>query len=158
MRVRDLMKTDVRCCKPGDSLANAVEQMWSGDCGSLPVVDEHHNVIGMITDRDICIAAWSRNKTLESISVGEVMCSAVTTCEPEDGLQLAQEKMRSRQVRRMPVTEGRRLVGMLTLNDLVLEVIGARGPHAAKLSRDEVVVTLGRICEHGGSAGRTAAE
>lgn len=58
----------------------------------------------------------------------------------------------------MPVTEGRRLVGMLTLNDLVLEVIGARGPHAAKLSRDEVVVTLGRICEHRSGGERLAAE
>ena len=60
MKVRDLMTSDLRICRPETSLADAVRDMWEGDCRALPVVNDAGQVTGMITDRDICIALGTR--------------------------------------------------------------------------------------------------
>ena len=66
MKVRDLMTSRVRTCRPSTSLADVVSEMWEGDCGVLPVVNDEGRVIGMITDRDICIALATRDRFARS--------------------------------------------------------------------------------------------
>ena len=66
MRVRDLMTSDVKTCRPETNLAEAVKEMWEGDCGALPVVGDDGRVAGIITDRDICIAVATRGRSSQS--------------------------------------------------------------------------------------------
>src|SRR5262245_11710178 len=69
MKVKDLMTTDVKRCSPETNLAAAAKIMWEGDCGAVPVTDERDHVVGVITDRDICIAAATRPRTEGEIPV-----------------------------------------------------------------------------------------
>jgi CBS domain-containing protein len=64
MKIEDVMTRNVYFCSPSMNLAEAVAMMWTDDCGALPVVNESGNVVGMITDRDICIALAARGKNL----------------------------------------------------------------------------------------------
>ena len=73
MRVKDVMTDDVKCCSLETNLAAAAKIMWEADCGALPVIDGHNKVIGVITDRDICIAGATRSRTEGEIPVQEVL-------------------------------------------------------------------------------------
>jgi CBS domain-containing protein len=120
-RVRDVMSSEPRTCQPGNHLNFAAQQMWEGDCGVLPVVDEHGRPIGMLTDRDVCMAAYTRGQALSEISVESAMSTSVCTCRPADTLRSLMEQMAAHQVRRMPVVgDGGELVGIVSLADIAL--------------------------------------
>jgi CBS domain-containing protein len=87
MKVRDLMTTDVKSCSSDTNLAAAASRMWEGDCGALPVVDDDGKFIGMITDRDICMAVATRPRLASDILVGEVTSGAIYVCHPTDEVQ-----------------------------------------------------------------------
>lgn len=119
MKVKDLMTTDVKRCSPDTNLAAAARIMWEGDCGAVPVTDERGHVVGVITDRDICIAAATRPHTEGEIAVKDVISNAAYTCAPGDDLRAALETMKARKVRRLPVVEqGGRLVGIVSIHDI----------------------------------------
>lgn len=119
MKVKDLMTTDVKRCTPETNLAAAANIMWEGDCGAVPVTDERDHVVGVITDRDICIAAATRPRTEAEILVKDVISQAVYTCAPSDDVRAALETMKARKVRRLPVVEqGGRLVGIVSIHDI----------------------------------------
>ena len=69
MRIGDLMTREVQCCAVGDSLNEAARIMWESDCGVVPVVDSEHRVVGVVTDRDISMAAYTRGRTLQDVSI-----------------------------------------------------------------------------------------
>lgn len=122
MKVKDLMTTDVKRCSPETNLAEAAKIMWEGDCGAVPVTDERDHVVGVITDRDICIAAATRPRTEGEIPAKDVISKAVYTCAPGDDVRTALEKMKSHKVRRLPVVEqGGRLVGIVSIHDIALQ-------------------------------------
>ena len=119
MKVKDLMTTDVKRCSPETNLAAAAKIMWEGDCGAVPVTDEHDHVVGVITDRDICIAAATRPHTEGEIQVKDVVSKAAYTCTPGDDVRAALETMKARKVRRLPVVEqSGRLVGIVSIHDI----------------------------------------
>src|ERR1041385_5520229 len=103
MKVRELMTAEVKACSPDTSLAAAAGRMWEGDCGALPVVDDAGKFIGMITDRDICMAVATRHRLAGEILVSEVSSGAIYVCQPDDDVQFALKTMRQEQVRRLPV-------------------------------------------------------
>jgi CBS domain-containing protein len=122
MKVKDLMTTDVKRCSPDTNLAAAAKIMWEGDCGAVPVTDERDRVVGVITDRDICIAAATRPRTEGEIEVKDVISTAVYTCAPSDDVRAALETMKARKVRRLPVVEqGGRLVGIVSIHDIAVQ-------------------------------------
>ena len=122
MKVKDLMTTDVKRCSPQTNLAEAARIMWEGDCGAVPVTDERGYVVGVITDRDICIAAATRPRTEGEIPVNEVISKKLYTCTPGDDVRGALETMKVRKVRRLPVVEpGGRLVGIVSIHDIALQ-------------------------------------
>jgi len=84
MKVRDLMAYEVAACRPTDSLNIAAHLMWEYDCGCVPVVDRENVVVGIVTDRDICMGAYTQGRSLHVISVQEVMGRPVISCEPDD--------------------------------------------------------------------------
>jgi CBS-domain-containing membrane protein len=113
------MTRTVVTCDAEDTLAAAARRMWDGDCGCLPVVDAHCHVVGMVTDRDVCMAAYTTGKPLSELRVAAVMARSVASTRPDDSLQDAERTMRQHAVRRLPVLDERaRVIGILSCNDL----------------------------------------
>jgi CBS domain-containing protein len=122
MKVKELMTSDVKSCSPETNLAAAAKIMWEGDCGAVPVTDDRGKVIGIITDRDICIAAATRSRREGEIPVQEVSSKTVYTCTPGDDVRAALETMKNRKVRRLPVVgQDGRLAGILSIHDIALQ-------------------------------------
>lgn len=141
------MKTDVEACALDDNLAAAAIRMWDCDIGCLPVLDGGGQVVGMVTDRDICMAALTRGQRLQDIPVSVAMAKEVLSCSPDATLVEAEEVMRSGQVRRLPVIDSdRSLVGIVSLNDLALLAGHEIGRKNRDLSAQEVTATLAAIC------------
>lgn len=146
MQIRDIMSQSVITCSPSDSLNAAARLMWENDCGAIPVVDDGGSTVGMITDRDICMAGYIQHKLLPEISVTDVMSKDVATCTTSDTLEAAERLMGERQVRRLPVVDGNsKPVGIVSLNDIARYAASA---HAKKNGVDRrFTETLAAICE-----------
>src|SRR5215470_2569301 len=104
MEVEDLMTSPVYRCSPRDSLHAAAQIMWDADCGCVVVVDDER-LVGMITDRDICMAAHFTGAPLDSTTVDEVMSRTIYACKPNDTITTASQLMREAQLRRLPVAD-----------------------------------------------------
>ncbi len=114
------MTRDVRACTIHDSLNAAARIMWDHDCGCAPVVDGHGRLAGIVTDRDICMAAYTQGLPLEAIAVERVMSPRVISCARGDDLETAHRLMRTHEIHRLPVADSRgRLAGILSLSDVV---------------------------------------
>lgn len=119
MKIREVMNRAVCACQASDSLNHAAQLMWNGDLGCLPVVDETMNVVGMITDRDLAMAAHLRGAPLWAIEVGDAMAKLVFSAKETDSLRTASELMSRHQLRRLPVVDADgKLSGILTLGAL----------------------------------------
>lgn len=156
MKVKDVMTRDVQVCTPEMNLAAAAMIMWEHDCGCAPVMNpDDCRVIGMITDRDICIAVATKHRSASEITVGEVFSGNLYACNPCDEIREALKTMRAERVRRLPViSENGTLEGILSINDVVRHAEGDRGRKMPELSYEDVVNTLKEICGHrrGGTA------
>lgn len=146
MKVQDVMTDDVQSCRPETNLAEAAMLMWRGDFGVLPVVTSG-KVVGMITDRDICMAAATKHRDPANIRVKEVISGQVFGCSPDTDIREALKIMRRKQVRRLPIisAEDGSLNGILSLKDIALKAQDTRG---AELSAQDVENTLKAICAH----------
>jgi CBS domain-containing protein len=146
MNVSQLMNRSVETCGPDETLAAAAGRMWQCDIGCLAVLDGQGRVVGMVTDRDVCMAAMMEGKALHEIPVSRAMSKEVHCCAPSDSLIAAEEQMRSQQVRRLPVLDGdSRLVGMVSLNDLAREAERNVGRKGRAVSAEEITVTLAAV-------------
>ena len=139
MRVKELMTSDVKSCGLDTNLAAAAKIMWEEDCGAVPVTDAQGQVVGIITDRDICIAGATRFRGEGEIPVGDVISKALFTCAPSDDARAALETMRLRRIRRLPVVDqSGRLTGILSLHDIAAQ---ARSSKGADVPTDAVLDT-----------------
>lgn len=149
MKVRDVMSPNAKACTLTDNLSAAAGLMWENDCGILPVIAEGGNVVGLITDRDICMAANLKNQNLWNITVEDVISGDVYACEPEDNVRNALKTMQEHRVRRLPVIAGDgTLKGILSMNDVVLKAEELRDKKPSELSYSDVVKAYKSICEH----------
>jgi CBS domain-containing protein len=122
MQVQELMSQPVITCGPGDTLNRVAQLMWEHDCGAIPVTDEDGKVVGIITDRDVCMAAYTQGLPLQAIRVTTVIAREVFSCHPQDSVDDAERLMADKQIRRVPVLDGAdRPVGLLSLNDIARE-------------------------------------
>ncbi len=145
MNVEQLMTRNVKTCSANDTLEVAARIMWENNCGVVPIVDQDGRAIGMVTDRDICMAGYTQGLQFWQIPVSIASSKEIFAVHPNDSLQQAEEVMRARQVRRLAVTDDAgKLVGLISLNDLALHI----GPRAGDLGTDEVAMTLSAICRH----------
>jgi CBS domain-containing protein len=113
------MTEHVATCRAHDSLCKPAQIMWDSDCGAVPVVDDQGRVIGIITDRDIAMAAYLQGKTLAEARVFTVMARDVETISPDDSPAMAELVMQRREVRRLPVVDhAGKLIGIVSLGDL----------------------------------------
>ncbi len=137
--VEQLMNQPAVTCRPTDTLTVAAGLMWDNDCGAVPVVGDDGAVVGMITDRDICMAAYSSGQCLGDVPVSRAMARHVFSCRPDDSIDRAEQIMSDKQVRRLPVVdEAGRPVGVLSMNDLARHTASAR-------TRNGVLQTLAAI-------------
>lgn len=119
MRVEDIMTKQLETCRADDSLWHVARKMWDHDIGCLPVEGADGRVTSVVTDRDIAMAAYLRGKPLAEIKVSDAMSHRLVTVQPTDPLRVAEDRMRSEQVHRIPVVDALGfLKGMVTVNDL----------------------------------------
>jgi CBS domain-containing protein len=147
MRVGDLMTREVQTCSADDTLTQAAQIMWDTDCGCVPVVDAKGRIIGMLTDRDVCMAAYTQGRPLHEITVESVMSQDVQVCSPSDSPAMAQALMQQYKVRRLPVVDSeRRVIGLLSLSDMAYCMQSQQTMGADGMTWLSVAHTLGAIC------------
>lgn len=124
--VRDVMTADPVSLDADTPVSEAAKKMKEHDIGDVIVVDGGR-VCGIVTDRDIVVRAVGEDKDPTATPLGEICSRDVTTVSPDDDLTVAGDRMRERAVRRMPVVEDGRAVGIVSIGDLAVE----RDPHGA---------------------------
>jgi len=121
MQIKDIMTPKPECVSPEDSLQDAARRMRNLDVGPLPVCD-NDRLAGMITDRDIVVAAVAEGRNAQTTKVREAMSSGVFYCFEDEDIETAARTMQERQVRRLLVLDrDKRLVGIVSLGDLATE-------------------------------------
>jgi CBS domain-containing protein len=149
MRVDQLMTKQVKWCRPDDTLDRAAQLMWDNDCGCLPVcaVNAINRVVGVVTDRDICMSALFQGKALHALRVSSAMAQVLKACQPSDSLADAEKSMSEARIRRLPVVDDQgSLVGMITLADLAREAARERAEGKSDVTEEAVGDTLAAIC------------
>ena len=120
MWVRDVMSSPAHTCAANDSVAAAAAMMDSLGCGCLPVVDEFGRPVGVLTDRDVCVAVARKPRFPSSILVREAMTTDPFTCPLSAEIGQALQIMSSCRVRRLPVVDGKgKLAGIISLTDVL---------------------------------------
>lgn len=151
MNVRDVMTTNICCCDPHDDLESIALKMMDNDCGSIPITNERGQPVGMITDRDIAMAAAVRHKALWQLRAEDFITGQpVSLCNVDDDIHAALSLMQQARVHRLPVINGEgEILGMLSLDDVISYAErGVRGLGAPELSYDDTVITLKAVARH----------
>ncbi|NLZ47877.1 MAG: CBS domain-containing protein [Clostridiales bacterium] len=120
MKVRDVMTRDVACVDVNDNVERAAQLMNEYNVGSVPVC-ENGKVVGIITDRDITLRSVAKGAESCSQTVREIMSSNPVCGSPDQDVHDAARIMSERQIRRLPIVENGRLVGMISLGDIAVE-------------------------------------
>ena len=151
MKVLEVMTRDPETCRPETDLASCAHRMWDGDFGFLPVVEARGELVGVVTDRDICMALAMQDRRATAIPVREVMTRNVHRCTTEDGIDKVLELMKEHQLRRLPVTDAHGVLeGVVSLNDLALSA-GEMAPRTGEefpVPGHEVLATLKAVSRH----------
>ena len=146
MRIEELMTKSPTTCGPDDTLRQAAQKMAGSNCECLPVTaaDGSQRLVGIITDRDICVAAQLQRRSLGELRVRDAMTKEVFACNPGDHLVEAQAIIQEARVRRLPVVdESERLLGVISLADLACEAERERG----SISKTEISKILATLSE-----------
>lgn len=146
MKVRDIMTQTAVCCGPETNIGAAVEMLWVHNCGMLPVVGGNKELVGIVTDRDICVALGTRNKRAGDLKVGQVATTPVFTCKPEDEIHEALIVMSDHQVRRLPVINDEGVPqGVLSMDDILLHADQNKWEGCCELASEEIIRCLKKM-------------
>jgi CBS-domain-containing membrane protein len=144
--IAQLMTQAPEACRPTDSVERAAQIMWEHDCGCVPIVDDTRHAVGVLTDRDICMAAYSQGKALRDIDVGSCMTRDLATCRPEARIDEAERTMRDAQVRRLLVVDDAgSLCGLVAVADLARAV--GDSPREVVLTSEEVAQVIASVSQ-----------
>lgn len=120
MLVNEIMKKPPETCTANDTVVQAARIMHDHRCGFVPVVDDRGFVVGVVTDRDVCIAVGDQNRAMARIPVEDVMSRPVFSCFEDENLKVTLGTMARRHVRRLPVLDKHgRLQGILSIDDII---------------------------------------
>lgn len=117
-QLRDIMTTGVSVCSPEDNVYEAAVKMKNEDCGAIPICKDDQ-LLGMITDRDIVIRCIAEKRP-GSTKITDVMSERLITGTPDMSIDQAAKLMAEKQIRRLPIVENNRLVGIVSLGDLAV--------------------------------------
>jgi CBS domain-containing protein len=121
MKIRDLMTANPTCAEPETTVEEIATLMKEEDIGCVPVMDEEGAVAGVITDRDIVLRCIAEGKDAAECHAEDVMSPQSVTIGPDADSREAARLMAERQIRRLPVVEQGKLVGMLSLGDVAVK-------------------------------------
>jgi len=146
MKIEDVMTRRVVAARADTELAHVARLMWDNDCGAVPVVDAEDKVVGIVTDRDVCMAANFSGRALRELRAAGCMASELVTCRASDAVPAVARVMGEKRIRRVPVTDpAGRLIGLVSVGDLLNAA--ARAPAKEKKEiHAALVVALSAIC------------
>jgi CBS domain-containing protein len=149
MRIQEIMSHPIVTCPVDSTLHHAARLMWEYDCGIIPIVGDDGRLVGVVTDRDACMAAYTQGRPLSEIPIATAMAKDVVASHTSDTLEAVESLMKASQVRRVPVVDGEyRPVGLVSINDLAR--LAARA-HRNGVDR-QVVETLAAVSQPRGNA------
>ncbi len=156
LAVDAIMTPNPRVCRPETDLGEVGMLLWDADCGALPVIGSDREILGMITDRDVCMSLAMNGTRAPERVVAEVMSTPPVCCRPEDDVRSALAAMAENRVRRLPVVDAEgRLAGIVSMTDLV-RCAGPAIPAAEVLEAQQRVARPHR--EPAATAARSAPE
>src|SRR5205823_429828 len=129
MKISEIMTTDIKKATPDNTLADIAAMMRDEDIGALPVVQDGE-LRGIVTDRDIVVRAIAEGKEPSTTTVQEVLSEEVESVEPDDDIEEAADVMAAHQIRRLPVVEDGKLIGMVSLGDISVKHEEGTAAHA----------------------------
>ena len=142
MKVKDCMCNEVWAAKPETTIYDIAKLMQTNQIGCVPICDSNNSLVGIITDRDIVLRGVTCDKDIKTTPISEIMTTNICSCTPEDDVFDAECKMSQNQIRRIPVIENDKIVGILTLGDLA--------HWDKKIGKQEVCDTISNICDNNG--------
>lgn len=143
MQVKDCMSKDVCCCNSNNTISDVAKLMCDNHIGCIPVCDNNNSIVGLVTDRDIILRSIACDKDVKQTPVSDIMTCSVCCCSPDAGVTEATKMMSDLQIRRLPIVENNKVVGILTLGDLA---------NSQNVTAKEVCDTVECICECGNNA------
>jgi CBS domain-containing protein len=147
MKAAAIMTSNVATCRAEDNLSSVARIMIEQDCGSVPVVDDQGRVIGIVSDRDICIAAHDKGMRLAEMRASDAMTRGVVTAAPDDSVGAVERRMQDRQVRRIPIVQDGQLVGIISMGDIAKLSRSTEARDSDELAPTYVAETLAAISE-----------
>lgn len=148
MQLKDIMAKNVKCCSADDTLEQVAGIMWNDDVGIVPVVDPENRLSGVITDRDIAMAATLKHRPIWEISARDMIGGhSCHSCSSEDDVHEALRVMDEYRVRRVPVVDAQsHVVGIVGLKDLANHAVTQKGPRqSSQLTPEEFTDTFRHI-------------
>ena len=144
MKVKDCMCGEVCCVKPDTKVYEVAKLMEKNHIGCVPVCDNQNCLVGVITDRDIILRTVACDKDVKSTNASDIMTCNVCTCNENDDISDAEQKMATNQIRRIPVVDNNKVIGILTLGDLA--------QYSDEIGEEYFCDTVEDICGCGGKA------
>jgi CBS domain-containing protein len=142
MLVNEIMKKPPATCTINDTVTTAARIMHEHRCGFVPVIDSRGAVVGVVTDRDVCLLVGDKNRAMTHISVQDAMSQPVFSCYADETVKKTLATMAKHHVRRLPVLDKHgHLQGVLSIDD----VVHAPRRHDAPTA-DDIVDALKDIC------------
>lgn len=120
MKVKDIMTKNVAYANPSSTVTEVAQLMQKHNVGSIPVCDQN-GIVGVVTDRDIVVRNVAHGTNPQSMKVSDVMTSQVTTASPDMDIDDVSRIMAQNQIRRIPVVENNKLVGIVALGDVATD-------------------------------------
>ena len=122
MKARDIMSSGTECVSAGDTLETAARRMAHEGVGAMPICGDDDRLKGMLTDRDIVVRAIARGKDVARTLVSELAEGKPVTIGADDSVRETLATMKRAQVRRLPVIDGHRLVGIISAADIARQL------------------------------------
>ncbi len=124
MKCSEAMTRDPKCCLTSETAFDAAQLMKSEDVGPIPIISDRETktLKGIVTDRDLVLKVIAEARDPRSTTAEEVMTTSVITCRSDDDVDRAMELMQQHQVRRIPIVDNGRLVGIISQADVATRV------------------------------------
>jgi CBS domain-containing protein len=126
MQIRDVMTKEIRSAGPSDTIRDVARLMRDLNVGTIPVCD-NDKLLGLITDRDIVVRCVAEDMDPDECTVTDHMSADIVTARPDMSTDEAMRLMSEHQIRRLPVMEGEKMIGIVSLGDLAVESKGVDG-------------------------------
>ncbi len=118
--IRDVMKKNVLKLPPSATVADAAKSMRDANIGTI-IVEEQGKLFGLVTDRDIVVRALAEGRDPKSTRLSDTCSKSLFSLKPDDDIDRAVQLMREKSIRRIPVVENDKIVGIVSLGDLAME-------------------------------------